>query len=78
MADEWQGISLTALKRACKRVGVASWPYSRQRAHGARMPCEEDKEKKDQRVDRAQACSEQEALFEEALRHVENKKATGH
>eukprot|EP00960_Hanusia_phi_P052622 761551-Hanusia_phi.AAC.8 len=30
-AAEFLGISLTSLKKACRRVGVSKWPYSRTR-----------------------------------------------
>ncbi|EKX35392.1 hypothetical protein GUITHDRAFT_118412 [Guillardia theta CCMP2712] len=34
-AAQQLGISLTALKNACRRVGLAKWPYSRKRPSGS-------------------------------------------
>ena len=81
-----QGISLTALKKACKQVGIAGWPYSRQHESrsSANQPSgeqpskedEEDEEDEEGGEDRreGQMCMAGE-LFEEALEHVEGRTA---
>eukprot|EP00960_Hanusia_phi_P056253 763199-Hanusia_phi.AAC.3 len=42
------GISLTAMKNACRRVGVVRWPYSRQRPENPLMKSKESSQPKSQ------------------------------
>lgn len=72
-----QGISLTALKKACKQVGVAGWPYSRQhQGHGsANQPSSEQPSEEDGEGGEEGEMSMAGELFEEALEHVEGRTA---
>ncbi|EKX31952.1 hypothetical protein GUITHDRAFT_121879 [Guillardia theta CCMP2712] len=81
------GVSLTALKKACKQVGIAGWPYSRQHQGrssanqpSSEQPSEEDGEGgeggeggEDRREGQMYMAR---GLFEEALEHVEGRTAT--
>ena len=85
-ADYAQGISLTALKGACRLLGVGKWPYSRtrypqeQRRGGAAKSDEDCSFGGSGEVDMEWEEEEGEEgvggfgeLFKEALRHVENR-----
>eukprot|EP00960_Hanusia_phi_P040085 754241-Hanusia_phi.AAC.1 len=59
-ASEFLGISITAMKKACRRLGIQKWPYSRSRvqltgrqvkdvkvsSHSATLNCSKPREEK--------------------------------
>ena len=72
LRNVWQGISLTALKRACRSIGIKKWPYLRSPSSARKETADEDRNKTQEA-----AVGWRSELFAEALQHVEQEMARG-